>query len=346
MILTGAQSGSAPAHRGSRNTGVVVIGAGLAGLTAARELVAAGRSVAVLEARDRVGGRLLDHDLGEGRVAELGGHFVGPEQDHILALAKEVGVETFQATVPGEAVYVHDGWARRFSSDLPPELLVLPDLDPALARIGTAAREMDPVAPWKAPGATELDGTTFEAWLREAGITGDTADMILLWRLPFGTLITCAAVYDEPFWRKDELSGVGLLRDGSPIREMFDNSSPDGGSGVLMGFIGGRRWGTWAKRPARERRSAVLRCFAQVVGDRAFDVRDYVEQDWTAERWTQGGPTSIAAPGVISGYGEWSGRPFGRVYWAGSEFSPHWNGFMDGAVRSGQHAAADLLHQD
>ena len=64
-------------------------GAGLAGLTAAREIVKAGRSVIVLEARDRVGGRVLNHSLGGGDYAELGGMFIGPTQDRIRALANE-----------------------------------------------------------------------------------------------------------------------------------------------------------------------------------------------------------------------------------------------------------------
>lgn len=64
-----------------------------------------------------------------------------------------------------------------------------------------------------------------------------------------------------------------------------------------------------------------LRDFSQVVGDRAFDTVDYVEQDWTAEQWTQGGPTSVADPGVLSDFGQWMGRAFGRVRWAGAEFS-------------------------
>jgi monoamine oxidase len=113
-----------------------------------------------------------------------------------------------------------------------------------------------------------------------------------------------------------------------------------------MGFLGGREWRKWAHRPAAERRGAVLRCFAQVVGDRAFDTVDYVEQDWTAEQWTQGGPTSVAAPGVLSDYGQWMGRPHHRVHWAGAEFSPYWNGYMDGAVRSGRTAAAEVLDRD
>jgi monoamine oxidase len=447
---------------------VVVVGAGLAGLSAARELVAAGKSVAVLEARDRVGGRLLDHSLGDGQVTEIGGQFVGPTQDRILALAKDVGVDTYRAESPGENVYVHGGRAKRFSGSTPPDLLALPDMGIALARIGRAVARIDPAAPWKAPKARELDGMTYETWLRKAEITGggavDLVDIFLnsayggeardasalfsLWyvatfgdewhpgtmergtgttggaqdsrfaggsqlvaqrlaleldgrvhlsapvrrvsqdstgvsvvsdagdwraeqvvvavppllasrivwdpllppqqdqlfqRLPFGTLMKCVAVYDRPFWRAEGLSGMGLLRGGSPIREMFDNTPPDGGPGVLMGFLGGREWRRWAHRPARERRGAVLRSFAQVVGERAFETVDYVEQDWTAEQWTQGGPTSVAAPGVLTSYGEWMGRPFGRVHWAGAEFSPYWNGFMDGAVRSGQDAATELL---
>jgi monoamine oxidase len=165
----------------------------------------------------------------------------------------------------------------------------------------------------------------------------------LLQRLPFGTLMKCEAVYDEPFWRRDGLSGMGVLRDGSPIRSMFDNTPPSGGPGVLMGFLGGSEWRRWAHRPERERRGAVLRCFAKVVGPQAYETTGYFEQDWTREMWTLGGPTSVAAPGVLTDYGTWLGRPHGRVHWAGAELSPYWNGFMDGAVRSGRTAAEEVL---
>jgi monoamine oxidase len=153
----------------------------------------------------------------------------------------------------------------------------------------------------------------------------------------------CEAVYDEPFWRADGLSGMGVLRDGSPIRSMFDNTPPSGGPGILMGFLGGAEWRRWAHRPDRERRGAVLRCFAKVVGPRAYDTRDYLEKDWTSDPWTLGGPTSVAAPGVLTDLGPWLGQPHGRVHWAGAELSPYWNGFMDGAVRSGETAAKEVL---
>ena len=74
---------------------MAVVGAGLAGLTAARDLLAAGHSVVVLEARDRVGGRMLNEDLGDGKVVEVGGQWIGPTQDRMAALAREMGVDTF-----------------------------------------------------------------------------------------------------------------------------------------------------------------------------------------------------------------------------------------------------------
>ncbi|MDT4972782.1 MAG: monoamine oxidase, partial [Pseudonocardiales bacterium] len=76
---------------------VAIVGAGLAGLTAARRLVAAGHSVIVLEARNRVGGRVLNHSIGAGQVAEAGGEFVGPTQDRVVALGQAVGVGIFDA---------------------------------------------------------------------------------------------------------------------------------------------------------------------------------------------------------------------------------------------------------
>jgi monoamine oxidase len=90
---------------------VVVVGAGFAGLSAARDLVAAGRSVAVVEARDRVGGRVQNRPIGDGKIVEVGGQWVGPTQDHVLALAKDLGVETFPTYDTGARV-LHFGGRR------------------------------------------------------------------------------------------------------------------------------------------------------------------------------------------------------------------------------------------
>src|SRR3954462_11598032 len=88
---------------------VAVVGAGLAGLSAARELVKRGHSVVVLEARDRVGGRTFNHKLADGQAVEAGGEFVGPTQTHVLALAKSVGIGTYKIYNKGDNVYIHDG---------------------------------------------------------------------------------------------------------------------------------------------------------------------------------------------------------------------------------------------
>src|SRR5918997_357205 len=86
-------------HRGADgarpDVDCLVVGAGLAGLVAAGELAAAGRSVVVLEARDRVGGRILNEEIGGGEVVEVGGQWIGPTQDRVAALARSLGLETF-----------------------------------------------------------------------------------------------------------------------------------------------------------------------------------------------------------------------------------------------------------
>ena len=93
---------------------VVVVGAGMAGLIAARDLLAANFSVLVLEARDRVGGRLLNHTLANGTVVELGGQWVGPTQDRVLALAEELNVGLFPTYVEGEHFLAVGGDVKRY----------------------------------------------------------------------------------------------------------------------------------------------------------------------------------------------------------------------------------------
>src|SRR6202040_3088230 len=112
-----------------------------AGLTAARNLLKAGKSVIVLEARDRVGGRVWNHDLGGGHVSERGGTFIGPTQDHIAALAADLGVGAFPTYDTGDDVYIADGGAPLRYSDsgatgiAPPDPVILVDLATVVARL-------------------------------------------------------------------------------------------------------------------------------------------------------------------------------------------------------------------
>jgi monoamine oxidase len=146
---------------------VAVVGAGLAGLVAARELRAAGASVAVLEARDRVGGRTLNEPLGDGQVVEVGGQWLGPTQDRIAALAREVGVDTFSTHVTGERLIEFDGRLRRYSGRIPRiGPAVLADMQQAMMKLDRLARRVPLDAPWEAPRAEQLDSQTLWSWMR------------------------------------------------------------------------------------------------------------------------------------------------------------------------------------
>ena len=146
---------------------VVVVGAGLAGLAAARRLSARGASVVVVEARERVGGRLLNHDIGDGKVVEVGGQWIGPTQDRLAALAAELGVETFPTHTRGNNVIEYRGALRRYRGAIPRiNPMVLVDVERAQRRLNRLARSVPLEAPWEAPNAAKLDGQTLATWMR------------------------------------------------------------------------------------------------------------------------------------------------------------------------------------
>ncbi len=111
---------------------------------------------------------------------------------------------------------------------------------------------------------------------------------------------------------------------------------------MLLAFVGGSTWREYGVLPRAERRQAVLEGFAAMFGEQALHPVDYVEHDWTKERWTTGGPVANYAPGTMVQFGSAIRKPFGRVHWAGTETSTYWTGYMDGAVRAGERAAIEV----
>jgi monoamine oxidase len=235
--------------------------------------------------------------------------FVGGSQRVALRMAEELGEERVRLSAPvrriawdSGGVTVGDVRARRAIVALPPTLTARIDYDPIL------------------PGHRDQ----------------------LVQRMPQGTVWKCMAVYDEPFWRRDGLSGWGLS-DAGPVRLTYDNSPPDGSPGVLLGFLEGdhaRRAGLMA--PA-ERRAAVLDVFGRLFGARARAPERYIEKSWAEEEWTRGCYGCYMTPGGWTSYGSALRAPIGPIHWAGAETATIWNGYMDGAVRSGERAAADAL---
>ena len=146
---------------------VVIVGAGAAGLTAANELATHGRSVAVFEARDRVGGRLWT-DTVDGAMLEIGGQWVSPDQHALIETIAELGLSTYSRYREGDSVYIGpDGTARRFTGEAFP---VAADTERVIAevtaRLDAIVAEIDPGRPWAHEKAAEWDAISLDAWLR------------------------------------------------------------------------------------------------------------------------------------------------------------------------------------
>jgi monoamine oxidase len=438
---------------------VVVVGAGLAGLAAARDLIAGGHSVLVVEARDRVGGRVVNVPTDDGTMLELGGQWIGPTQDRVIALAEELGAGLFPTYNEGDNVVVYRGRRRRYRGaipKLPPH--VLADIGQAQHRLDRMAQSVPLDEPWQAPRAQRWDGETVETWLRRhvrtrgaremlrlavrAVFAVEAADLSLLhflfyshsggfldrllnvaggaqesrvvggsqvlatgladrlgvvrtgvpvrrvgqdgegvtvdadgltvraqrvvittppilagridyepalppWRdqltqkLPMGSVIKCMAVYDEPFWRSDGLTGQATS-DVGPVQLTFDNTPPSGRPGVLLAFVEGAHARALSRWTPPERRAAVVDGLVRGFGDRAAAPTEFLEVDWSAERFSGGCYGAHLAPGVLTQFGPALREPCGRIHWAGTETATVWAGYMDGAVRSGERVAVEV----
>ncbi|HTX47367.1 MAG TPA: flavin monoamine oxidase family protein [Solirubrobacteraceae bacterium] len=461
---TGALLAGAPATDAKRSIArqadVLVIGAGLAGLSAASDLVRADHSVAVLEARNRVGGRTLNHPVGDGEVIEVGGEWVGPGQDRILARAKEFGIKTFKTYTKGAQILDYQGEQTHFTGLIPP----LPgaaasDFGQLLGKVIKLESTIPLDKPWTAPNAASYDSQTIETYVLansttpgaqflidlavKAILATDSRDVSLLhalwyfnsgngvlnlastsggaqdsrlvggsqlvsielakrlgsrvvlnaptrrisqdrtgvtvvtdagnWhgkrvivamspmlagrieyepalpalrdgltqRVPNGSAIKYEAVFPTPFWRAEGLSGY-INSDRPPIHFGYDNSPPSGKPGVLLGFVVGEEARSLGTKPWATRRRIVLDAFERLFGARALKPKELIEHNWSQEPWTRGCYAGYMPPGVWSDFGTALRAPIGRLHWAGTETSEVFAGYMDGAVRSGERAAAEV----
>lgn len=439
----------------------VIVGAGYAGLAAARRLIDAGKKVLVLEARDRVGGRVHTTHLRDGTWVDVGGQWIGPTQDRIAALAKELSVDVFRTYTEGESILHLGGKLRRYRGTVPrvhPWALL--EIGRAWKALDDLSREVPLDAPWTAKKAREWDSMTVETWLRkkcssktayellciaietvfacdpgdlsllhalfyihsgvnldmllsaDAGaqrdrfvggaqqvairlaeklgdairlstpvrriMQGDSSVMVhadglevecrhvivaipptlagrivyepllpsardqLTQRMPQGSVIKCLAQYRTPFWRSKGLSGAAV-GDQGVVRVAFDASPEDAASGILLGFVEGHFARELGRASASERREAVLRSFVAYFGEEAATPIDYVDKSWAEEEWTRGCYAGYMPPGVWTSYGAALRAPCGRIHWAGTETATVWNGYIDGALQSGERAADEVM---
>jgi monoamine oxidase len=165
----------------------------------------------------------------------------------------------------------------------------------------------------------------------------------LLQRQPMGAVIKINVVYPRPFWRAQGLSGAVVSTTG-PVQVVYDNSPPSGVPGVLVGFMEGNAGRPYLSLPAARRRAAALACFARYFGAAAGRPTAYHDMVWAAERYTRGAYSTYNPPGVLTSFGRaTAAQPVGPLHFAGDGTSPLWPGYMEGAIRSGERAAAEVL---
>jgi monoamine oxidase len=446
-------------------TDVVIVGAGFAGLEAARALHERGLRVELLEARDRVGGRVHTVKLEDGTWLDLGGQWFGPSQERCYRLARELGKRTYPMFLEGKNLLRYKQRLLRYRGTVPivPDPVAIPLIGWALFRLDAMSRSISLEAPWASAGAEELDAQTVESWLRrnvpnegartlvriglETVYACDLADLSLLHalfyirsagnldkllsaeggaqqdrvdggmqplaealaatlgerlhleqpvhrieqrddgvtvraarltvnakraivaipptlagrihyepalpaardqltqRAPMGSCVKCIAVYDTPFWRARGLSGQAVSDEG-PIHVTFDASPPSGRPGVLMGFLEGRAARELTDAGPEERKRRVLACFEREFGPEARSPRHYVDRAWAEEEWSRGCYAAMLPPGVWTSFGHALRRPVGRIHWAGTETATEWNGYIEGALQSGERAAREVAQAE
>lgn len=447
-----------------QQTDFCIVGAGFAGLAAAYKLKQTGHDVVVLEARDRVGGRVYTEMLPDGTPLNWGGTFIGAGHDRLYALVKEMQLETCEQYTKGDNLLFINGKKDRYGSSLP-RINVIALLDYALAvkMLNSLARKVSIATPWNSSKAHEYDSQTLGEWIdsrfhastntaqkmlrttfieifmsdpsevsflhalqlihslksiewiqgakggaQEAVVVGGmqaVADRImqklgnsvhleepvqrirqdadgvlvesgtltvkakrviiavpsmlaarmdyepelpllkaqLLDRSPLGQTIRCYAVYPEPFWRDEGLTGQGVDMDNAP-QASIDTTPREGKPGVLTAYLFGPPARHYATVSEDERRKLFLDSLVRRFGPKAATPIFYKDLDWSAEKWTRGAVFAHYAPGVLTGFGRALREPCGRIHWAGTETATDWNGSIEGAIRSGERAADEVIN--
>ncbi|HJL16016.1 MAG TPA: FAD-dependent oxidoreductase, partial [Sandaracinaceae bacterium LLY-WYZ-13_1] len=164
----------------------------------------------------------------------------------------------------------------------------------------------------------------------------------LLQRMPMGSVIKCVAVYDRPFWRERGLSGEAVS-DRGPVQLAFDDSSHDGTQHALVAFLLAGAARRAADGAPDTRRRQVLDALVRFFGPEAARPVEYVDHDWSAERFSGGCYVGLMPPGVLTTCGRVLREPCGRLHWAGTETATEHHGYLDGAIEAGERAADEVL---
>jgi monoamine oxidase len=442
---------------------VVIVGAGLSGLTAARRLAQAGKKILVLEAQDRVGGRTWSLPVGDHDFIDVGGQWIGKGHDEMYKLVAEAGLKTFPTFTNGKSILRRHSENKIYRGDTPPlGLFALLSVQKALNRFDQTASLLSLEAPWLLPDAIKWDHQSLGNWIDEttsnttartlikqmaegelcrpvehisalqafsaAKATGSfrqaenvqdgalrdrilggaqgvseflytqlkdvvrlncpasfvqqqkdalrvgnadfsactkkviitvplpmakniqfTPDLpkekqILIDSMEMGTVIKCHVVYATPFWRAQGLSGASTTLD-EDVELTVDNSVPGSDKGIITSLIHADRAKKLLRLSGQERKQLVLNAYATLFGEAALQPLNYHDYSFSNNPWIGGAYSGYFKNGVFSQYGKHIAKPTGNIHWAGTETSMLFKGFMEGAVRSGERVANEILSE-
>lgn len=436
----------------------IIIGGGFSGIAAARILHKKNKSFIVLEARERLGGRVCTKRFENEQYLDFGGQWIGPTQDRMYALCKEYGVDYYETYNEGYNILDFDQKVKKYRGLIPKiDIISLLNLDWLLRKMERMAKGIPASKPWSHPKSEAFDKILLSDFIKNNSFTKASHKVItygletvfacelntisllhvlfyiksghnlnslisikdgaqqhrivggmqtlvdkiaaeflpkirynhpvrsikqdqnsvmvagdgfefeaknviiaippplaaeikfspelgsqksqIINRISMGKVGKCFMVYDKPFWRDKNFSGQALADEHSPFQTFFDSSPKNGEYGVILGFTIADRAENFFKKSLEQRKQTMLKKLVDYFGDEAKNPTAYQDFTMTDETWSRGCYAGLYPVGGWTEFQDAYSKPEGRLFWAGTEASDVWFGYIEGAVRAGEKAA-------